>query len=505
MIGRKACLTLAALAAIAPIGVGAQTFEIDGVAFSESVYLEDDELQDIASDYTGRPISFNDLQDLLDEIQASYLQAGIVTARPILPPQEIRDGVLKIELVEATVSSIEVEGFDQTEDDFLTRTLQIEPGTEPDFESIEQDLRIFDIAHDIRPTLSFRPGPEPGTTIAVIRGEEPDRFQFTGSVDNFGSAETGEIRGSLFGRISSVTGWRDTLNLQLQASSGAYSGSASYSRPIGGRGGRILASASYTNSRVIGGPFTAVDILSNSAVGSLGYSQPFRVRPASYGVAQINALYEQSDSDLEGTSLSSQNLTELVVNAAHVWQGATSNASLSFGAKAGNADSQEVSETEGFYYLLFGSGGYARRIGEQLLVDANLNFQYAEGQNLPVSRLFTLGGATSVRGYPVNVRSGDSGALLKLQVSRAIPYRSESQPKLTYNPLGFADLGVVVPFRDTGGFDAEQDVLASIGGGVRIDFDGRARGLVMLGVPLKNTLGFEADSVTAYVGIDYDF
>ena len=91
-----------------PQVVQAQTFEISGVDFSDSVYLDEAELQAVAAPYVARPVEFDDLQKLLGEVQGLYSRAGIVTAQAIIPPQELVNGVLKIELVEASVETVRV-------------------------------------------------------------------------------------------------------------------------------------------------------------------------------------------------------------------------------------------------------------------------------------------------------------------------------------------------------------------------------------------------------------
>lgn len=503
---------LAALLCLVPGHPYAQSFEIDAVDFSESVYLSEEELQAIAAQYTDRSISLADLQEMVAAVQTLYTEAGIITARAVLPPQEIRDGTLRVELVEALVEDIVVEGFEQTDPAFFSRTLSIAEGQRPDFAELERDLRRYEISYDLRPQLSFRPGEEPGTTVAVIRAEEPERFSFTGSLDNFGSEETGEVRATLFAKASSLTGWRDTLTGQVQGSEGAYSGSLSYARPVGGRGGVLLATTSYADSQIISGPFSAVDIVSNSATLSFGYRQPFRVRSQSHAFGEINILTEQSESELEGAPLSDQTLTELVLTGGLVRQGDRQNLGLTFGLKLGQADSDSTSETEGDYQIAFAAASYARAVGQQLIFDASVTAQFGEDQNLPVARLFTVGGATTVRGYPSSVRSGDSGLLARLQLSRRQPVRPETRPELSLTPFGFADFGIVVPFRDpdpgagpAGGFDSDQDVLVSLGGGARFNWNARTRGVLMVAQPLRDTLGFEASGATVYLGVDVDF
>ena len=487
-------------------GASAQSFSIRDVAFNDSVYLSDAALDGVADDYTGRPITFSDLHEMVEKINALYAGAGVVTARAVLPPQEIANGVLQVRLVEATVDQVDASGLERTDEAFMLNSIRIQQGAHPDFENLERELRRFEVAHDFRPVLTFAPGEEPGTTTAKLGGVEPERSDITGSLDNFGSESTGEIRATVFGQMNSVTGVRDTLFGQLQASEGAYSGAVGYSRPVNGRGGRIIASATLAQSNVIAGPFAAVDIVSDSYSFTLGYSQPVRVRADSHWTLRGDIVYENSVSTISETDFADVNLTEVQLTG--TWQRIRPRYSLagSIGIKAGSSDSLETSETEGSYQIVFGNLSYAQQISDRAIFSGQMDFQIAPDQNLPVARLFNAGGATSLRGYPNAVRSGDSGLIARLQVSPVKEYQMPGREEGRISPFGFVDLGLVIPFREDGSINSDQDYLASIGGGIRGQFTDDLSGVLMLASPLKETLGFtDTGKAVGYIGLDYKF
>ncbi|QYX57141.1 hypothetical protein K1T73_01630 [Roseovarius sp. SCSIO 43702] len=119
---------LLALALLLGQGAVAQTFSVDEIEFSESAYLEAEALDAVAAPYEGVPIDLEALDRLLAEVQALYAEAGIITARPILPPQEIRDGILRIELVEARIGALRY-AVPHTKPEFLRRNLTLSPGS----------------------------------------------------------------------------------------------------------------------------------------------------------------------------------------------------------------------------------------------------------------------------------------------------------------------------------------------------------------------------------------
>jgi hemolysin activation/secretion protein len=481
----------------------AQSFSISGVAFSNSAYLSDAELQAVAARYTGRAITFADLEEMLAEVQALYTAAGVITARAVLPPQDIVDGTLRVDLVEASIESVEIEGFDRTDADFLLGNIALAEGQRPDFEQIERDLRIFDIAHDVAPQLSFVAGGTPGTTRVIISGTEPPPNSWIVSLDNFGREETGEWRASVFGRFSSLSGRRDILSLQAQVSEGARFAAIGYSVPVGPRGGRLIAAASYARSDIIAGEFEVINLVADSQNIGLGFTRPFRVTGTSYWTFEGGIGYERNTSTTTGLTFSDITIAGAYAAVTYDRTFALSNLSAGIGIRAGDASAEEITETEGNFYALYGYLDYAHRLSQNMVFEADVTAQLAPDQNLPVARLFTVGGPTTMRGYPNSVRGGDSGILARLQLSRA---EAIERGDFAFRPFGFVDAALVVPYRVEGGIDTDQDLLASVGAGVRMQYRDSATVLLMAGVPLRETQGFtDTGKATVYFGVDYRF
>jgi hemolysin activation/secretion protein len=502
--------SLSALLLLIPASIlpaQAQTFQVADVVFSESVYLQPAILQEIEDRYTNRDVTFADLQAMVGEVQTLYSEAGIVTAQVVIPPQDLVGGVLNIELVEATLESVTVEGFGATHPDFIRRNLALNEGTRPDFVQIERDLRIFDLAHDISPRISFAPGLADGTTVAVISGEAPQRNTFGVSLDDYGREETGEARLTLSAVRRNLTGVRDTLTGQLTLTEGSYSGNIGYSRPVGPGGGRLLASLSMSKSQIVSGTFTPIQIESDTSAITLAYSRPMRVRAFSQIMLETGIAAEQSSSTTGGLLFADVTLSEFYVQARYARRLENSAFGLSLGLRFGSSDAAGTTATEGSYALIYGDASYARAFGQHVAFDANLRFQLAPDANLPVARLFSIGGVGSVRGYPNDIRSGDSGMVLKLQVSKRTPF-DLADGNLAVTPFAFADIGIAVPFRATNaGFDGDQDLLYSVGFGTRIGLrDMRnLQAVALVGLPIKETLGLPDPRARFYLGLDQRF
>jgi len=95
----------------APIPGGeAVRFTLNKVIFTGNTVFTDEELQAIFSASLHKTISVTDLQTLVQQISVLYRSHGYILSRALLPPQEIKNGVVKVEVVEGFISSVTIAG-----------------------------------------------------------------------------------------------------------------------------------------------------------------------------------------------------------------------------------------------------------------------------------------------------------------------------------------------------------------------------------------------------------
>src|SRR5690606_11110907 len=106
-----------------------ERFVLQGIHFNPSVFIEAPTLQAMAADYIGKPISFADINELLRKLNALYEEAGQLTARAVVPPQSVDNGVLSVVLVEAKVDGFGWEDAPRHVDEaFYHKRIRITPG-----------------------------------------------------------------------------------------------------------------------------------------------------------------------------------------------------------------------------------------------------------------------------------------------------------------------------------------------------------------------------------------
>lgn len=507
-IPRSWAILICALATSAlfsvPTAARAQAFSLSGVAFDASDYLDEAVLQASVAPYLNRSITFADVQSMVADVQALYAVRGIVTAQVVIEPQDVVDGVLRLTLVEAAVEAVDVSEVPDTNPDFLTRRLTLNAGAKPDFEQIARDLRLFDVAYDIRPQLSFGRGEAPGMARATISAKVPEKRSWVVSLDNSASDALGAAKLSIGGTFRSLTGQRDTLAAKLELTQGSQTVSLDYARPVGLRGGVLSAQGSYGHSKIVSGDFSIIDVETTDYKATLAYAQPFAIRPDRYWRAYGRLSYERTESQVASNPLQSSDLAELDLGVRYTRQDVGKSWVISGGAKLGQASSDAGSVTDGSYALVYADVSHARRLGERWVLGLSANLQFAEGQNLPVKRRISAGGLDSLRGFEADARLGDSGLIASVEMTCGGGCWSPGAGGVALDPFVFLDVGYVKPFTSPGATADTDHALASLGAGLNMRWK-KANLLAFVGAPVLSPDSLDPDPMQFYVGVDYTF
>lgn len=84
----------------------AVTFKLEKLELDESTVLEQAELQKLTDEYIGKEVGVKDLYELVNKINKLYLDNGYFTCRAILSAQTIKNGTVKIELIEGKTNAV---------------------------------------------------------------------------------------------------------------------------------------------------------------------------------------------------------------------------------------------------------------------------------------------------------------------------------------------------------------------------------------------------------------
>ena len=388
---------------------GGPKFRLRKVTFNESKFITPAELDEIARKYVGKDVDIAALLQLVADINAVYAARGIVTGIATLPEQDAKGGIVRVKLTEGRLQKTTVEGNKQTRTDYILDRVKAPEGEVLDVPKLNRDVIWFNRTNDVQIKALLQPGTSFGLTDLQFAVIEPPVDTWQLFVDNQGVENTGRWEGGTFYKRHGLFGVDDRLTLYGVRSDGNLNGNAAYSIPVNPWGGRVGVSYTEGKIKIIQGPFVALDVTGRSSQASVNFSQPVWVTQD--WLVLLNAALT------EGKTVS--RFATVAVTDDH-YDRATAGVSVT---KSGNTYSITVSPAVNYIEWQDHVLGYNRTfntytgslLGTSAAGPANFSanvlasWQYTQEKLLPGDQVFSIGGPTTVRGYPSNSASGDSG------------------------------------------------------------------------------------------------
>lgn len=239
----------------APSGAASILFTVNEIQIVGATALSPEQLADTYADLVGTRISLSELYGVANAITAKYAAAGYALCFALVPAQAIKNGVVRIQVIEGFVARIVLENKHPAVPPVVGaygwRLLHSRPLRTADLE------RYLLLANDI-----------PGYTAKAVFDRLPDRNAAPGATqlilhidrrvadatitaDNRGSRTLGSLRGDAFVSLRSLFGLGEEIQFHTLQSVqpgllNYYSGL--FSLPIDGEGTRLTESLSYSNT-----------------------------------------------------------------------------------------------------------------------------------------------------------------------------------------------------------------------------------------------------------------
>ena len=465
---------------------GGPKFMVKDVSFSPaSDVFSGEELAALVQDYKGKEVTFAELQAMAERINVAYRERGVVTARAIIPPQDISSGTITLQLVEGKLGAIRLKGNDSTRESYILSRVEAENGALVDLPSLQSSLLRFNRTNSAQLRAGLEPGESFGTTDLLIDVQEPKQHAFRVGVDNLGSEVTGKTRLGLSYSNQSLLGWRDTLNLAAMSATGLKSYSLAYGIPVSRSGGRLSLSHSQDDTELKNGPFAALDISGQSTASSLSLRQPVYFGERSqldvFGTVRRRSI----ENHISGLFLSGTDIDDVQLGVEYQSGDDAGYWLANYVISNGRATAAEVESrfTVGRAALrrtqILGSEGWAVR--------GAVSLQHTSSESLPASEQLFLGGEGSVRGYSVGAVSGDQGTTLSLELLHPITGRSTAAESSGFAADGFffLDAGYVKITQPPESILERSQTLTSVGWGVNMRMGKNVSANLTLGYALK--------------------
>ena len=426
---------------------GQLSFVVKHFVFVGNTKISSAELEPIVADFTGKPITFDDLKLITDAITEYYREKGWL-ARVFLPQQDITEGTVTIRIMEAKLGGIQIDNKSKRVSDARVEKWvygRIPHASELSLEELDRAILTLNDLPDVFVTSSLQEGAKPGETILLLTVEDKPLFNGQVAVDNYGDSNSGKVRGSLMANANGPLGIGDQLSFYGMYSQGNNYGRLGYTLPVGTSGLRVGLNGSAMDYRVLNNSFTTLFANGYATTGGVEASYPIiRSRPANlvgifnwnYNVFRnwnngVSAAENSYDTNVAQVGMSGNLLDG-------IYGGALNTASLigSFGNIGKDAWTQ-YGQAVGVAGT-FAKARYAYN-RNQALTESLSAYVAVSGQlasrNMDSSEQLYLGGPMNVRAFGSGQGPASQGNLSTFELRQNLPYQTQL--------VGFYDLGNV--------------------------------------------------------------
>ena len=440
-------------------------FEVIG-----STIFSQAELAELLEPYTNRPISFAELIQVQESITQLYVDQGYITTGTFIPPQTLKDGIVKIEVVEGSVEKIEVKGLKRLPTSYITSRLKKGTQTPLNQQKLLEALQLLQFNPLIdKISAELSAGTSPGANILTAEVTRASAFAASLRLDNQRVPSVGSQRRIVELTHDNLFGFGDRFNARYYNTDGSNAlDDFSYTIPVNASNGTLGFTFRLIDSKVVEEPFDDLDLKSDFRQYALTYRQPIIQNPNQELALGLIGDRQTSDVNLLDNLLEG----ETRINTLRFFQEYTQRSSqyvlalrsqFSIGLQ-GFQTTLNGEETDQEFYVWRGQAQYVRLLSDDTSLLLRSELQLADRPLIPIEQ-FSLGGINTVRGYRQDLLLSDNGFFASVELRTAIARIPKWQATLQLTP--FFDLGTAWNRND--GEVLPRKSIYSIGIGLRFE------------------------------------
>ena len=482
------------------------TIVVEQFNFVGSTVFAQTELNQAIAQYTGRPVSFARLVEAANAITQLYLDRGYITSGAYLPEQSLESGVVQIQIVEGTLAEIEVnitEG--RLKESYIRDRLSRRIGTPLKIDRLQSALQILQsnpLVKSLNAELST--GIEPGTSFLTVSVVGADTFELRVDLNNNRNLGIGTFERGVVLEEANLAGIGDRFAVGYHNTDGSNQYEVNYTLPVNARDGFLRVDYRLAKNQIVQSSFEDIDLEIESRNYDLTWRQPV-LQTATPEVSQELALSITASRRESQTSILNKpepiapgaddngEIRTSILSLTQEWlqrnrrQVISARSQFNFGLDVLDAtvieeepNSQFFSWRGQFSYLrLLGSPTELPANGSTILLSSQLQLS---ADPLISTEQFSLGGATTVRGYRQDALLTDNGFVATAEFRLPIAQISKLDANLQLTP--FIDFGTGW---NTDGEETEFATLIGTGFGLLLQTPERLSARVDWGIPLINS------------------
>jgi len=381
---------------------------------------------------TDKALDMAGLTGLVNTVVAYYRSLGYPFAQAYLPPQDLQQGALRIQVLEGTYGNIVAVGKEELlvgAQPFLNYGLS--RGDSIFNAQLERTMLIMDDQPGMKIHPMIKPGANQGEADLTVEVERTANVSGEVGFDNTGARSTGEnrVHGALF--FNSPFRYGDKVSLNVtHTDEDMWLGSVDYEAPIGASGLRGQIGYAHT-TYVLGGQFASLNAQGTAKITTAKLTYPLVRSQATNVFLSAGVQHKQLHDEYRSTNLirnkSANNVpiglqfdkrdTLLgggVTYGALTWL--TGNIDLDADASVSDAS---TARTQGSFNKTNLDIARIQKAYGDLSLYGRYSGQWAS-KNLDASEKFNLGGFYGVRAYPLGEGVGDKGWFTQFELRLAM-------------------------------------------------------------------------------------
>jgi|GEM_PF-900830 len=437
-----------------PVDVGGQKFFVRKVIIQGCESFIPEDFAGFTQKYEGREVTFGELDALARQIGREYLNRGIIAA-VFLPPQDVVDDTVTIQVVEARMGDLEILPHSYFKNKRLNKYWKTGPGEILHYDKISRNIQMMNKNPDRETKAALRAGKLPGTTDIILTTEAKFPMHGSFAFDKEGQVQTGKSRKTFGWRHNNFLGLDDTFLTGYTWGRNFLGNYYYHSMPITQSGTTLVYGYSYSISKPKK-DFAEFGIDSKAENKSVVFHQDLFRRDQYAGEMYLGIDAKDKWVKTNKGLLNRDKLRSFRLGGNFVKKRQDSSTTFSFeylqSVRAFAASSRHdplLSRNADSVYTKF-TGGMRNKTLLPLKMQENLKIegQYTLAKLTPQEE-YSLGGLDSVRGYPPSDYLADIAVLTNLEIlfpASFIP----SDWKFPYATKSFKDQVTGVVFVDYG-------------------------------------------------------
>lgn len=453
-------------------------FRVDGYVFEGVTVFALAELEQIVASFTQRELTLADVRAAALAITRHYRDHGYLVARAYVPPQEVRDGRVRIAVLEGLYGKPELGNASLVKSAVLERHLaRIEANRVIERDALDRRLLLIrDLGGVSEVVGTLRPGEHTGESMLRVDVAGTPRIVGEITADNYGNRYIGRYRLGGYAEIASPLGLGDLLDVRVLTSGDELqSGRLGYRVPLGVDGLTLHTSFSAVHYE-LKDDFAPLGAQGSALMPSVSLSYPLIRLPRANLYVRGGADYTSLRDDTDNPPTSAdRSLWSVFGGLSGDWRdgvGAGAVSAFTANIEAGELDidsdalrrfDRATARAAGAYQKYSYSLLRLQSLGGPLSLYTSLSGQFAS-QNLDSAEKFWLGGASGVRAYPQGEAAGDDGFLANVELRYNLPVWRGVLPQV----LAFVDAGGVKLIHDPFGPGDRTRYLSGAGVGFNL-------------------------------------